>query len=560
MNYEISKSTGFTVVQSSQNIYPEVMHKVLSNPTEDTSRSGFSYSDKKDRRIKDLVKKASMAYTVDSMVRQAVDKFSEMFKSFDFEGGEPQVKYLKERLIQMTLQTGEHWETLLTRIVHEYFKTGNSFIVKRRGGNAVASKRSLYKNKPYTISGLSLISADRLEVTRNKGGEFVGWEITGTKNDDNVRLVLPSAYKHNPDQSLIQITKTPEEKNVLIPGIDVVHIAYKKGADSNFGFGLVLAALEDISMTRTLEQITAVMMKKFSNPIIHHKILRPSSPLAGMQQEINMAYDLYRRMAPDGVLITGGNAEIKAIGSESQALRVEGYLRYFLHRSLAGLGVSPYILGLEGGGQGTLEAAVELMMMKVRFCQAEIAREVEMFVLNEILWEGGFDPYNNLDDQVKLVFEDIDEDRLIKKGTHAADMFQKNMFGHNEARKMAGCKGDCPEEELYLNKIDIPKSTAEAEAKGAAQKDAGVAIAKAKPKPTAPKKKKKAKEVLADIEGIIPENDSQLLMFLNIMEKKCHYSSDVLETLYEPIQRLLGDNEAIKLLLVERLSDVEDTN
>jgi hypothetical protein len=560
MNFEIAKSTGFTVVQSSQGFYSEVMHKVLPNPTEDTSRSGFSYSDKKDRRIKELIKKASVAYTVDAMVRQSVDKFSEMFKSFDFEGGEAQVKYLKERLTQMTLQTGEHWETLITRIVHEYFKTGNSFIVKRRGGNPISSKRALYKNKPYTISGLSLISADRLEVTRNKLGEFVGWEISGTKNDDNVRLVLPSAYKHNPEQGLIQITKLPDEKNVLAPGLDIVQIAYKKGADSNFGFGLVLAALEDISMTRTLEQITAVMMKKFSNPIIHHKILRPSSPLAGMQQEINMAYDLYRRMAPDGVLITGGNAEIKAIGSESQALRVEGYLKYFLHRSLAGLGISPYIVGLEGGGQGTLEASVELMMMKVRFCQAEIARELEMFVLNELLWEGGFDPYNNVDDQVRLVFEDIDENRTIKLQTHAADMFQKNMWGHQEARRKGGTKETPDDNDLYLNKVDIPKTRAEAEAKGTAQKDAGVAIAKARPKPAAPKKKKKAKEVLEDIQDIIPENESQLMMFMNIMEKKCQYDSSVLEELYEPVKRLLGDSEAIEYLLVERLSDNENLN
>jgi hypothetical protein len=552
MNYELAKSTGFTVVQQPQENFSEVLYKALPNPVEDTSRSGFAFSDKKDRRIKELIKKASMAYTVDGMIRQSVDKFSELFKSFGFEGGEKQVKYLEDRLIQMTLQTGEHWETLITRIIHEYFKTGNTFIVKRRGGSTKTGLRGLYKNKPYAISGLSLISADRLEITRDKDGQFVGWEITGTKDDYNLKLVLPSALKFNPEDSLIQVTKIPDKNNILVPGMDIMHIAYKKGTDSNYGFGLTLAALEDISMTRTLEQITAIMMKKFSAPIIHHKIIRPSSPMAGMQQEINMAYDLYRRMAPDGVLITGNNTEIKAIGSESQALRVEGYLKYFLHRALTGLGISPYILGLEGGGQGTLEASVELMMMKVRFCQAEIARELEMFLFNEILWEGGFDPYTNPKDKVSLIFEDIDENRTIKLQTHAADMFSKNMWGHEEARKYSGNMDKVSEKDLYLNKIDIPKIKAEAEAKVSAQLSIGV------PQPTKPtptKKPKTAKEVLNDIEEFIPENVQQVSMLINLLENRYGYDSELLLELHDPVSKLLGDNEAIKLFLMERLSN-----
>lgn len=554
MKFELANSTGFTVVQHSQSAFSEALYKITPSPVEDTSKSLFSSCDRKDQRIRDLIKKASTAYTVDSMVRQAVDKYSEMFKSFDFEGGDAQVKYLKERLTQMTLQTGEHWETFITRVINEYFKTGNAFIVKRRGSNAKSTKRALYKNKPYTVSGFSLVSPERIEVSRNNKGEFEGWELIGTKNDEKFKTVAPSATRLRQGDALIQIMVTPEKSNVLIPGVDIVQIAYKKAADSSYGFGLTLAALEDISMTRTLEQITAVMIKKFSSPIIHHKIIRPSSPLAGMQQEINMAYELYRRMSPDGILITGGNSEIKAVGSESQALRNEGYLRYFLYRGLTGLGVSPYLFGLEGGGQGTAEAAVELLMMKVRFCQAEIAREIEMFILNELLWEGGFDPFHNEEDQVKLVFEDIDENRSIKLATHAADMFQKNVWGHTEARKLSGVKGDVTDGDLYLDKIDIPKSKAEADAKGVAQKDAGVAIAKARPVPKSSKPKPRtSREVLEIIDSLIPQNELQLKILFDYLEKNYDYPSDMLLEVFTPVKNLLGDDEAIKLLLVERL-------
>lgn len=544
MNYNnLAKNTGFLTVQNSnESFYPERMVRRLADPVEDISRSGFAISYKKDNKIRELVRKAPGAYMVDAMVRQAVDKYSELFKSFNFQGGESQVKYLKQRLTMMTLQTGEHWETFITRVINEYFKTGNAFIVKRRGRSASSIKRSLYKNKPYPISGLSLVSPERLDISRNKEGEFDGWEIFSHKNE-SFSLVLPGSIAYPTGQGLIK-TIEPSKPNVLVPGLDIVHVAYKKGADTNYGFGLILAALEDISMTRIIEQITAVMIKKFSNPIIHHKIIRPASPLAGMQQEINMSYDLWRRIAPDGILITGGNSEIKAIGSESQALRVEGYLKYFLYRSLAGLGISPYIAGLEGGGQGTLEASVELMMMKVRFCQSEIARELEMFIFNELLWEGGFDPYTNENDVVKLIFEDIDESRTIKLQTHAADMFQKNMWGHREARRKGGDKESVDDNDLYLNKIDIPKTRSEKEVK-----DSNKVVAAKKPL-----KKRKAKEVLQDLEGLIPTTESELDTFLILMNK-LSYDGEALSSLRGSIKNLLGDSEAIKILLMEKLSN-----
>lgn len=548
MNH-LANSTGFTILQPS-NFFGEAVSRVLPNPTEDYSRSGFSYTDKKDDKIKRLVKKSGVAYNVDAMVRQAVDKFSEMFKSFSFDGGEEQVKYLQDRFIQMTLQTGEHWETLFTRIIHEYFKTGNAFIVKRRGGNIISGKRPLYKNKPFTVSGLSLISSDRLDVYRATDGGFVGWEISGTKDDETLSLILRTATQLPPEQARIQVSKMPDKKNVLVPGLDIVQIAYKKGADSNWGFGVTLAALEDVSLRRTLEQTTAVMMRKFSNPVLHYKILRPSSPLAGMQQEINQAHDLWRRMSPDGVLITGGNAEVKAVGSESQALRVGEYLKYFMGLSLAGLGMSPFLMGLEAGGQGTVESAVELLMMRVRFCQAEISREIEMWILNELLWEGGYDPYSNPEHKVKLVFEDMDEDRNIKLRAHAADVFSKNLVDHQEARTIGAVKGKHSEEDLYLNKVEIPKAKAEADVKGSWQ----VRAVKARPKPK-PAARKKAKEVWEDIKDLIPQSSTQVNSFINVLECQYGYSSELLSSLIEPVSNLIGDDEAIKILLVERLSN-----
>jgi hypothetical protein len=193
------------------------------------------------------------------------------------------------------------------------------------------------------------------------------------------------------------------------------------------------------------------------------------------------------------------------------------------------------------------------MMMKVRFCQAEIAREIEMFIINELLWEGGFDPYSKEEDQVRLVFEDIDQNLQIKLQTHAADMFSKNMLGHEEARKLGNIRGKANEQDLYLNKIDIPKLKSEADAKGEAQRTAGVAIAKARPK-TATKVKNNS-DVEGFLEFFIPENGSQLQAFIRLLESKYQLSSSKLIEIENQANLLLGDKEALKIYLIERLLD-----
>jgi hypothetical protein len=526
---QIAKSTGFFVTLPETG-FLEAAIPQLANPSEEYNRSLSSYDTPRDHRIGHLVKMASSTYLVDGLVKQVVDKYSELFKEFSFEGGDKQVKYLKNRFVEISLQTGEHYETFFSRVITEYFKTGNAFIVKRRGGNPKAALRPLYKNKPYTISGYSIISPDRLAVSRNREGAFAGWELRNLTKAQDVKLVMPGALPLDKNKALINITVLPdkEKKNALINGVDLIQIAYKKPADSNYGFGMTLAGIEDIALLRTIEKTTSIMIKKFSNPIIHHKILRPASPLSGMQNEINMAYQLYRQGPTDGVIVTGGNAEIRAIGSESQALRTSEYLHFFVARALAGVGTSPFLMGMEAGSQGTAEAAVEQMMNKVRYCQKEISREMEFFILNELLWEGGFDPFSNEEDRVKLVFEDMDQDRTVKMQTHAADLYTKGVLGLPEARNFKGkIEGKHKEEDLYLNKVDIPRLKA-----------------KAKFSPEA-KPKAKTKPKRENLRYILPTNEDDINLFLNILEIKYETEFEDKEEIFFKIKNLIGDPEAI---------------
>lgn len=527
MSNQIASATGFTSV-SSKNTYEEVVSKVVS-PTEATIRPELSYSTKRDLQLRNLIKKSGSAYNIDGLIRQAVDKYAENFKAFSFEGDPKCVKYLEDRLNTMSLHTGEYWKTFLTRLITEYFKTGNAFVVKLRGGLEKSGFRPLYSNRPYSLSGFSLISADRLDVAADPEGSFLGWKFAVGTQEKKLDLVLPGAQRLNPASALITVPNPPSEvkERVFLSGPDVVQIAYKKGADSNWGVGLTLPSLEDIALLRTMEQTTAIMSKKFANPIIHHKIIRSASPQAGIQSEIDQAYVLHRRADPTGVIITGGNSEIKAVGAESQALRLEGYLRYFLDRAFSGLGVSQAVMGIGSMSIGAAQAGQEILMTKVRFCQEELSREIEFFILNEILWEGKFDPYTNPAHKVKLVFEDIDQDALIKLQTHAAQQFNMNMMDHGEARSFGKLKKKPVESELYLNKIK--KAELDHETKGKVQQ------IKAKPS---------AKEV----RQYVPTSDEHIDDFLFLIKQRMGID---LSEYRDNIEELLGDEEAIVALVME---------
>jgi hypothetical protein len=390
---------------------------------------------------------------------------------------------------------------------------------------------------------LALISAERLEPVFNNKHRFVGWRLEEFSVNESIDLKLAADGKSYVDKTLLEIPALGEvtvKGNVFRPGLDIVQVAYKKGANSNWGIGLTLVSLEDIALLRTVEQTTAVMIKKFSNPIIHHKILRASSPMSGIQNEIDSAYRLHKQAAPDGVIITGGNTEISAIGSESQAMRVEGYLKYFLDRAFAGLGVSQSVMGIGSMSMGAAEAANEMLMTKVRYCQKEIARELEFFILNELLWEGGFDPYRKAADVVSIQFVDIDEDREIKRRTHAADLFQKNYFDHGEARNYGGEQKPAQDDQLHVNKIR--KAEVDHETQGA------VLVNRSKPVSTVRNNKEKFRDYIA---RYVPDDPDEVENFLQ--ELKWHFSVEKVEPLFEAVVKLVGDKDAIIELLVESL-------
>jgi hypothetical protein len=498
----------------------------------------FSKHNVDDKDIKKVIDKACKAYTVDGFVRVAVDRHAEMFKDFELQSQNTEaVKYLEKRLTLISLSTGEHWKTLIARYCHEYFKHGNPMLLKIRGGTQENKlvKRPLYVEKPYAINGLFIVSPTKYEPYLEEG-QFFGWTVTGNQKD-NTKLVLPASDPLNSNLGLINRTQSPsknKDKLVLKNGVDILHTPYKKPSNSHYGIGITFPALDDISLLRNIEQTTAIGLKKNTIPILWHRILRSNNPYENPQEEVSKVLASHRRMTQDGLIVTPGTHELKVLGSESQSLRTEGYLKYFATRAFSGLGVSSFLMGFETGTIGTGEAAVELLMNRIRFCQSEISLNIQMFLFNEMLWEGGFDPYTNEQDQVTLIFKEVDEARMIKLRSHFVDVFTKNGIGLDEFRKLSQIPEKVKLSDLYMNRVTIPIAKAEAKAK-ADYAPEPVAPTTPKTKPLVKKKK---------VESFFDENfnRNQINSFIEgfVLEFEIYF-----EGLEETITNLADDPPAL---------------
>jgi len=532
-------SLGLTVVKTSEFTETETIKQANHTLSEFRSDFGAGFS-RRDLKIRRNIKLAYDAYITDGLIKQTVDKYVEMFMDFDFEGEKKPKDYLMKRLNTMSLQTGEPYKVLLSRAVTEYFLTGNMVILKYRGWNNKSTNRALYVNKPYSISGLELFSITKMDTHFNKDSVFDGWQVRNCGVVTKIDLLNPRGNRLSTDQCLIDVSPKVSDDDVLLPGVDLLHISYKKLADTKYGYGLILAGLEDFALIRKLELTTAIMWQKFSMPLFHHTIERTATPLQGQQNDIVAAYAMHQRKSPDGFIVTGANHKITAIGAESQAMRVEGYLKYFSSRACSSIGISTYLLGLESGTLGTVQTATENLNDKVRWCMKDISWQMQPLI-NEILWEGGFDPYTNPEkESVKLVFEDIDVDRTIKAEAHATDMFTKNAIDHDQLQAKLKNKKGVNDSRLYSNMIDKPKIDHEAAAK--------IRVEKSKPKP---------RTVREQVEKILPRDEGDLEDFIFLMTRRYGYSQEQFQEISHTMIELVNDEDAFIELIVQLLADEE---
>jgi hypothetical protein len=504
--------------------------KMLPEPMAQDSKDFYSHlfynkAEINDEKLVDLIKRSYAAYLGDGAIKQVIDKYSEYFKDIKLScDNEKALEYLEKRLNEISLASGEHWKAVLIRFVEECFRTGNPVLAKVRGPVTVPVKRVLYTNKAQPICNFVLLPITDLSFKiDDKGVRY--WRTDNKK----LRLSISNGGKtySTKDAKVTLVRPVKEDGEIFYPGMDLIHLPYKKIPGTNYGVGITFGALNDFSLLRNIEQAIYVMIRKFSKPLYHHKITSLGGNVS-LEREIQMVEKKYRLSAPDGLIVTGPTHDIKVHGSESHAIRAEPYLDYFFERGLISLGVSSAVLGIGNLSLGAAEASKEIMLHKVRAVKEEVSRFLEMYLLNELLFESGiYDPYEKSEHRVSLEFVRFDEDSLIKRRTAAADLFTKNYVDLEEARAMGEIFNPSNTNRFHAKLFPTKVET-----------------------PATPGQKKSTAKTESMFEMLVPHDVSGVEKFLTQWEEFCNItlSEEIKRSVYELIN--LGDTNRLKDLLI----------
>jgi len=358
------------------------------------------------------------ASEADSYVKIALSKISYLiykagwrFKSENQEA----IDYLEQRFKIMSYCTGVPMDILMQGIADDLVRYSNAFLLKSRVDRIPGVKAKPLNEDGMVIGGYTRIDPCSIKVKRDKHGNILKYEQGSGGNKKQFK---------------------PE---------DVIHFYLDKDANNAFGTPRIIAALEDVKLLRKIEGNVTALIYRFAMPLYHWKIGVPEVGFQGTDEEIAKAKREIEMGSLDGVFITNEKTDIKAIGSEGNAINMQPYLDYFENRVFSALGTSASQMG-RGGAQQDADSMEQQQHDTVKFIQRMISSFVENKMIIELLLEGGFNPFDK-NCHVEYLFEEISLETRIKKENHELNKYQTDAITLSEARRRIGMKDECDDDE-----------------------------------------------------------------------------------------------------------------
>ena len=361
----------------------------------------------------------------DSYVKIAFSKYSYLIykAGASIKGEDQRVSYLEKRFRMMSFMTQKPMEVLFQEVADDMVKYSNSFLIKKRVDSIVGiNARPMLADK--VVAGYYRVDPASVKIKRDKNGNVLKYE---QGYGDNIKEFFPR---------------------------DVIHIYMDKDANNAYGTPRVIAALEDVKLLRKIEGNVTALIYRFSMPLYQWMVGLPQQGMQATQPEILKAQNEIERSTLDGIVVTNERTTIKAIGAEGTALNAEGYLKYFEDRVFSALGVSASQMG-RGGAKQDSESMEAQIHDTVKYVQRILAIFIREKILNELLLEGGYNPYLNEEDIVDYEFEEISLETKVKKENHEMLKYQSNQITFEESRRKMGMKDTVTDESrLYKNMIE----------------------------------------------------------------------------------------------------------
>ncbi len=351
------------------------------------------------------------AIDTDSYAKQATSKYKELFwkEGWNVVSENSVARgYLLQRVDFMEVAMKKSFQDFLVDVADQLVKFGNVFIAKSRGPLQEYFPGRLYppENKNPVI-GYYIIPTERVEIMRNKNNKVL-W------------------YRQRTDMTGLGSTDQSPRWNAD----DVIHISSDRKPGRVFGTPFMVSAMDDIIALRQIEEDIQNLVHRELFPLYKFKVGTDDQPAT--DEELDKAANEIEGLRSEGALIMSNRHDVDVLGANGNALDASKYLDHFKERVAIGLGVYPHHLGMTSNASQAMTDRLDIALYdKIKEYQRKFEDAMRLHIFNELLLEGGFDPYTNPEfdgtsDRCYFKFNEIDSDTEVKKGAY---IIQKVLAG-----------------------------------------------------------------------------------------------------------------------------------
>lgn len=407
--------------------------KALGIKRQSLSNPGLSYFGKRTGGFNDVIYSGFKNHEYDLFeYSRIIDTEAIVAKAFErqralifkngyyFESNNPKnIEYIKSRIREIEYVTGLTFRSFIEEMAYNLVMFHNSYILMVRN-----EKKS---------------TGETVNVGNKDLEPIAGWFNLPTET-------IQRKLKENGDVEMYKQYIDPATFRIFSPE-KVRHLKYNARSGFTMGTPPLEAVKDDILALRRIEESVETLIYKGIFPMIHVKVGTESSPakilVDGSDEVEKMGY-VMQELDEYGGITTSERVEVKAIGSESLALRVESYLEYFKDRVMLGLGVSDIDMGIgDSSGKATGQIISQTLKEAVINKQDAISEFITHVLFKPLLVESGMYDAEYLipeEDLVKFKFNHVDQDARIKIESHILNMFNSGLLSINEARLEIGYK------------------------------------------------------------------------------------------------------------------------
>lgn len=362
------------------------------------------------------------AYYSDSYISRAINKIvGLMFKEgWNFTSRNTDaLKYIETRFKLMEESTHIKTNTLLREIGLNYVLYGNAVVAKTRGteNTGELEYQGYYDDEP--ISGLFSGSPEMFSIVRDEEGNVQNY-LLGTGAEE---------------------VEFGEE--------DILHMTYQKPSGLAFGVPYITNVVRDVLVLRQIEQTVTNILYRNLHPLQVYTVGVAEPGMEAKPGEIETVEETIQSSSLDSMFIVPERHKIEAVRNDF--VDANGYLKYFRQRVFTGLGVSESTMGVgDTANRSTSDNQSSDLIDLVKDFQQNFAYQFQRLI-DELLFEGGYDPTLIPEDRVNFEFVEIEQATKIARENHEVQLFMQNAQSLDETRLKMGLEPIDDLSRFYFN-------------------------------------------------------------------------------------------------------------